>query len=313
MTENINTFNQAVSQSQADFTKKFQEQQQELQRESIDQKLLEQPLEIIGGGLATQGLEGLKKSAGKAISKLGKSVGSETLEGVGESLGSGEGLTKALTKGVVDAGNRTIRQGSKKAIDLIGKSKIPGLNTESKYFGNNQITKPEFDNIDPSEIPNPAFNPQEADDGNILKDTLGLSEDDANRLFQDENQPYYQDSDLSSNLNLDKSVPDNAEDDSDFFSEPKSLGQTFEQTADSVDTDVAETTEATEGAEDGLEGTLAELTADSTVADENPIGDIITAGLGIASVVAPLFENEDNKAKPITNVLNPSFQAGASQ
>ena len=54
---------------------------------------------------------------------------------------------------------------------------------------------------------------------------------------------------------------------------------------------------------------LADTTAASTVGDENPIGDIITAGIGLATLISPLFSSP-HKVLP-TQYLNPSSQFGA--
>ena len=52
------------------------------------------------------------------------------------------------------------------------------------------------------------------------------------------------------------------------------------------------------------------LTADSTVFDENPLGDIVTAGLGLASLIAPLFSHAP-KESPV-HAINPTSQFGES-
>lgn len=54
---------------------------------------------------------------------------------------------------------------------------------------------------------------------------------------------------------------------------------------------------------------LDTATADSTILDDNPIGWLITAGLGIASVLSPLFAHKP-KDNP-QHALNPSAQFGA--
>ena len=55
---------------------------------------------------------------------------------------------------------------------------------------------------------------------------------------------------------------------------------------------------------------LEDLTADSSVFDENPLGDIVTAGLGLASLLVPLFSHAP-KESPV-NPINPSSQFGES-
>ncbi len=55
---------------------------------------------------------------------------------------------------------------------------------------------------------------------------------------------------------------------------------------------------------------LSKMTADSSVFDESPIGDIVTAGLGLVSLLSPLFEHKP-KESPI-NPVNPSSQFGES-
>jgi hypothetical protein len=63
--------------------------------------------------------------------------------------------------------------------------------------------------------------------------------------------------------------------------------------------------------EDATDDSLDTLTEASTAFDENPLGDVITAALGIASIFAPMFEHHQ-KQSPI-NPLNPSSQFGESE
>jgi hypothetical protein len=62
---------------------------------------------------------------------------------------------------------------------------------------------------------------------------------------------------------------------------------------------------------DAGDDSLDTLTEASTAFDENPLGDIITAALGIASIFAPMFEHHQ-KQSPI-NALNPASQFGESE
>ena len=59
----------------------------------------------------------------------------------------------------------------------------------------------------------------------------------------------------------------------------------------------------------GVADTLAEDTAASGAGDEDPIGDVITAGLGIATLFATLFATKV-KAPPPVQSINPSYQPG---
>ena len=61
------------------------------------------------------------------------------------------------------------------------------------------------------------------------------------------------------------------------------------------------------GADDDV---LADLTADSTVLDENPLGDVITGILGIGSLVASAFGGDD--APSWRPTLQSAYQAGTS-
>ena len=59
---------------------------------------------------------------------------------------------------------------------------------------------------------------------------------------------------------------------------------------------------------------LGTATEDSAVADENPIGDVITAGLGIASLVSGLFGGGlgEHQSQPAFPTLSQSYSAGAT-
>ena len=61
------------------------------------------------------------------------------------------------------------------------------------------------------------------------------------------------------------------------------------------------------GADDDI---LSDLTADSAVLDENPIGDVITGILGIGSLVASAFGGDDTPSWEPT--LQSAYQAGTS-
>lgn len=87
---------------------------------------------------------------------------------------------------------------------------------------------------------------------------------------------------------------------------PTTLSQdvsTNSSTGTDVAGDVGEVADVAEGLEDA--------TVASTALDETGVGLVITAGLGIASMFAPYFENKP-QASPL-HVLNPSSQFGASQ
>jgi hypothetical protein len=103
---------------------------------------------------------------------------------------------------------------------------------------------------------------------------------------------------------------------------PVQLQQTETNTAEPINNDIQEAnrvsstvdSEAT-AVSSGLKKTetitqdLADTTVASTAEDENPIGDIITAGLGLATLLSPLFSSP-TKVQP-TQYLNPSSQFGA--
>ena len=103
---------------------------------------------------------------------------------------------------------------------------------------------------------------------------------------------------------------------------PVQLQQTETNTAEPINNDIQEAnrvssnvdSEATE-VSSGLKKTetitqdLADTTVASTAGDENPIGDIITAGIGLATLLSPLFSSP-TKVQP-TNYINPSSQFGA--
>ena len=61
---------------------------------------------------------------------------------------------------------------------------------------------------------------------------------------------------------------------------------------------------------DDVAGDLAKATEVSEVADENPLGDILTAGLGIASLVASAFDKPEST--PVLPTLQSSYQMGTS-
>ena len=61
---------------------------------------------------------------------------------------------------------------------------------------------------------------------------------------------------------------------------------------------------------DDVAGDLAKATEVSEVADENPLGDILTAGLGIASLVASAFDKPESA--PVLPTLQSSYQMGTS-
>ena len=61
---------------------------------------------------------------------------------------------------------------------------------------------------------------------------------------------------------------------------------------------------------DDIAGDLAKATEVSEVADENPLGDILTAGLGIASLVASAFDKPE-ASSPLPT-LQSSYQMGTS-
>ena len=72
--------------------------------------------------------------------------------------------------------------------------------------------------------------------------------------------------------------------------------------------------EEAEGAAGGIESDLTKATAASTVADESPIGDMITGALGIASLVGGLFSGHsgDTASPPSMGSMAQSYQAGAT-
>jgi hypothetical protein len=103
---------------------------------------------------------------------------------------------------------------------------------------------------------------------------------------------------------------------------PAPLQQSESLTAEPVNTDIQQADtlssnvdSAAESAVSGLKKTetitqdLVDATAASTAGDENPIGDIITAGIGLATLISPLFSSP-HKVLP-TQYLNPSSQFGA--
>lgn len=57
--------------------------------------------------------------------------------------------------------------------------------------------------------------------------------------------------------------------------------------------------------------TLDDLTEESTAMDESPIGDILTLGLGLASIFVGGIKKHDHHGQPLqSSLLNPSYQMG---
>ena len=56
---------------------------------------------------------------------------------------------------------------------------------------------------------------------------------------------------------------------------------------------------------------LKTATIDSTVADDNPLGDIVTGLLGVGALVAPLFIHENSN--PLQQTISSGYQEGATE
>ncbi len=78
---------------------------------------------------------------------------------------------------------------------------------------------------------------------------------------------------------------------------------------DLEDTEGVAVEEGEKDAGEDVAKSLLEDTAASAVGDEDPLGDVITAGLGIASLFATLFATKP-KAPPPVQSINPSYQPG---
>ena len=73
MTDNINSFYQNARQADMEYTRKYQQQEQDIQKKSVEADLEKIPLEMIGGGLTQTGLSGLKSKTGVLYQNLVKS------------------------------------------------------------------------------------------------------------------------------------------------------------------------------------------------------------------------------------------------
>jgi hypothetical protein len=117
-------------------------------------------------------------------------------------------------------------------------------------------------------------------------------------------------------------------DDSDPFATPKSLssGITVDnQTSNTMDSENTVTnkvnssgfadadfeTSASHAIATDTSEELGSLAGESAIMDENPISDIITVGLGIASIFTGIFEHP--KAETPAHAMNPSSQFGQAE
>ena len=85
--------------------------------------------------------------------------------------------------------------------------------------------------------------------------------------------------------------------------QPKTTEETPPEEEEEPKPDISKATKVETGGEDALET----ATAESTALDENPLGDLVTVGLGLASILAPLFSHKQQESPQAPMNQNSAF------
>ena len=250
----------------------------------------------LGAGLAQEGLTNLAKSGFKKLGMSGAEKFATDVSENGFHKGIRNLVRDKIRNPLEEAADKVNQQVTQRVNDA--QEEIPRQAQEIHNEAEEEL-KSSLDNI-------PKGSSVEMQDATTFNTPAGPPDIDPNfpRVGNDASDPHGQNASSRAEEPNEPTVPENVPDKDAIQDAAKSAAkQDVEQAAESGGEDLIKKT---------TEEKLAGLTGDSLAGDENPLGDVVTLGLGLATLFSGVFAGRKQapSAAPVQNMVNASVGFG---